>query len=140
MPSGKRVDLGNPAAVELAPLVAAELDYSLSLKEADRIIGADHDDNQNFAKMSDTPQSRVQAPPGELKLGKTVWSEVSTMATNVAPRKSKHKAASSLKGKTIRAAEFYTLSSGERKLNSGGLVTFNYTTDNTASVKGLGKL
>ena len=100
--------------------------------------GADSGSNQNFAKMSGTPQSRVQAPPGELKLGKTVWSEVSTMATNVAPRKSKHKAASSLKGKTIRAAEFYTLSSGERKLNPGGLVTFNYTTDNTASVKGLG--
>ena len=54
--------------------------------------GADSGSNQNFAKMSDTPQSRVQAPPGELKLGKTVWSEVSTMATNVAPRKSKHKA------------------------------------------------
>ena len=45
--------------------------------------GADSGSNQNFAKMSGTPQSRVQAPPGELKLGKTVWSEVSTMATNV---------------------------------------------------------
>lgn len=114
-------------------VLLALLCFGISAQGADSGSG-----QQDYAKMSGTPQARSQVSNEELTLDKKVWTEIQSIPATAAPRKSRANAAASLNGKTVYAAEFYTQASGERKLNSGGLVTFNYTTDNTAAVKGLG--